>query len=119
MVSHDVYIASEQITSSIVCDTVCARAGFGSGLRLSIVRYQTLLFEGLVQDETPFLTYNSFIFVLQMLREYEKRAKQLEEQVDTFRRLRDMEGKVQQLEMELQWALVIEIEKVGQIPVCI
>ena len=54
-----------------------------------------------------------------MLREYEKRAKQLEEQVDTFRRLRDMEGKVQQLEMELQWALVIEIEKVGQVPVCI
>ena len=47
-----------------------------------------------------------------MLREYEERAKQLEEQVDTFRRLRDMEGKVQQLEMELQWALVIEIEKV-------
>ena len=51
-----------------------------------------------------------------MLMEYEKRAKQLEEQVDTFRRLRDMEGKVQQLEMELQWALVIEIEKVGQVP---
>ena len=47
-----------------------------------------------------------------MLREYEERAKQLEEQVDTFRRLEDMEGKVQQLEMELQWALVIEIEKV-------
>ena len=47
-----------------------------------------------------------------MLREYEERAKQLEEQVDTFRHLRDMEGKVQQLEMELQWALVIEIEKV-------
>ena len=47
-----------------------------------------------------------------MLKEYEERAKQLEEQVDTFRRLRDMEGKVQQLEMELQWALVIEIEKV-------
>lgn len=47
-----------------------------------------------------------------MLWEYQERAKQLEEQVDTFRRLQDMEGKVQQLEMELQWALVIEIEKV-------
>ena len=47
-----------------------------------------------------------------MLWEYKERAKQLEEQVDTFRRLQDMEGKVQQLEMELQWALVIEIEKV-------
>lgn len=50
-----------------------------------------------------------------MLREYEERAKQLEEQVDTFQRLRDMEGKVQQLEMELQWALVIEIEKVAHL----
>ena len=58
------------------------------------------------------IPHNHHVSVLQMLWEYQERAKQLEEQVDTFRRLQDMEGKVQQLEMELQWALVIEIEKV-------
>ena len=50
--------------------------------------------------------------VLQMIPEYESRAKHLEEQMATFSRLEEMEHKVQQLEQELQWALVIEIEKV-------
>ena len=47
-----------------------------------------------------------------MIPEYESRAKHLEEQMATFSRLEEMEHKVQQLEQELQWALVIEIEKV-------
>jgi len=50
--------------------------------------------------------------VLQMLPEYKSRAKYLEEQMATLGRLEVMEHKVQQLEQELQWALIIEIEKV-------
>ena len=34
-------------------------------------------------------------------------------QVEEFDRLKDMEDKLQAVERELQWALVIEIEKVG------
>ncbi len=47
-----------------------------------------------------------------MLPEFEAAAKKLEEKVDTFKRLTDMEGKVERLQKELQWALVAEIEKV-------
>ena len=47
-----------------------------------------------------------------MLLEYESLAKHLEEQTATFTLLEEMERKVQQLEQELQWALVMEIEKV-------
>ena len=60
--------------------------------------------------------------VLQMIPECESHAKHLEEQMVTFSpleaqmvkfsHLEEMERKVQQLEQELQWALVIEIEKV-------
>jgi len=53
--------------------------------------------------------------VLQMIPEYESHAKHLEEQMATFSRLEEMEHKVQQLEQELQWALVIEIEKVRNV----
>ena len=52
---------------------------------------------------------------LQLIPQYERQAKELEEQVQTFELLREMEEKVQQLEKELQWALVIEIEKVSEI----
>ncbi len=48
-----------------------------------------------------------------MLPEYESEAKRLEEKVETFRRLSDMENKVASLEKEMQWALVIEIQKVS------
>ena len=47
-----------------------------------------------------------------MLPDLESEAKKLEEKVDTFKRLTDMEGKVDRLQEELQWALVAEIEKV-------
>ena len=47
--------------------------------------------------------------------EYESRAKHLEEQMATFSHLEEMEHKVQQLEQEFQWALVIEIEKVRNV----
>ena len=47
-----------------------------------------------------------------MIPEYESHAKRLEEQMATFTLLEEMERKVQQLEQELQWAIVIEIEKV-------
>ena len=49
----------------------------------------------------------------QLLPEYEAEAKRLEEKVDTFKRLTDMEDKLDRLRKELQWALVTEIEKVG------
>lgn len=52
-------------------------------------------------------------FFLQLLPEYEADAKKLEEKVETFKRLTDMEGKVDKLQKELQWALVAEIEKVS------
>lgn len=47
-----------------------------------------------------------------MLPEYQSQAKKLEEKVDTFKRLTDMEEKVKWLEMELQWAMVAELERV-------
>lgn len=50
---------------------------------------------------------------MQLLPEYEADAKKLEEKVETFKRLTDMEGKVDKLQKELQWALVAEIEKVS------
>ena len=50
---------------------------------------------------------------LQLVPQYEKQAKELEEQVQTFERLREMEGKVRELEMEMEWAMVIQIEKVS------
>ena len=50
-----------------------------------------------------------------MIPEYESRAKHLEEQMATFSHLEEMEHKVQQLEQEFQWALVIEIEKVRNV----
>jgi len=56
--------------------------------------------------------YPVFPLVLQMISEYERRAKHFEEQIATFSHLEEMKRKVQQLEQELQWALVIEIEKV-------
>ena len=50
----------------------------------------------------------------QLLPEYEAEAKKLEEQVDTFKRLTEMEDKVDRLKEELQWAMVAEIERVGE-----
>ena len=50
-----------------------------------------------------------------MISEYESHVKRLEEQMATFSRLEEMEHKVQQLEQEFQWALVIEIEKVRNV----
>ena len=49
-----------------------------------------------------------------MIPEYESRAKLLEEQMVRFTLLEEMERKVQRLELELQWAIVIEIEKVRE-----
>lgn len=50
---------------------------------------------------------------MQLLPDYLAEAKKLEEKVETFKRLTDMESKVARLEQELQWALVIEIEEVS------
>lgn len=47
----------------------------------------------------------------ELVPQYEKQAKELEEQVQTFERLREMEEKVRELEKELEWAMVIQIEK--------
>ncbi len=55
---------------------------------------------------------SSSSFPSQLILEYETRAKQLREQVQAFELLREMEGKIEELEKELQWALVIEIENV-------
>jgi len=53
-----------------------------------------------------------------MISEYESHAKHLKEQMAAFSRLEEMEHKVQQLEQELQWALIIEIEKVMPLLSC-
>ncbi len=50
--------------------------------------------------------------LLQLVPEYEARAKQLEEQVEAFKRLKEMEEKIEDLEKERQWAIVVEIENV-------
>ena len=47
-----------------------------------------------------------------MLPDLEAEAKKLEEKVDTFKRLSTMEGRIEELQETLQWALVAEIEKV-------
>lgn len=54
----------------------------------------------------------TYTFPVQLLPEYQSQAKKLEEKVDTFKRLTDMEEKVKWLEMELQWAMVAELERV-------
>ena len=51
-------------------------------------------------------------FSLQLLPALEKTAKELEEKVEGFDRLKDMETKVVDLQKELLWAQVIEIELV-------
>ena len=53
-----------------------------------------------------------------MIPEYESRVKRLEEQMAPLTLLEEMEHKVQQLEQELQWAIVIEIEKVMCLRMC-
>ena len=42
----------------------------------------------------------------------EQRAKHLEEQVKDFERVGNLEKKLTELEKELEWAIVYEIEKV-------
>ena len=48
----------------------------------------------------------------QLIPVYKEEAKKLEERVQAFDKLKDMEDKVVNLEMELHWALVYEIESV-------
>ena len=49
--------------------------------------------------------------------EYKEKAKKLEEQVQTFDKLKDLEKRVDELEQELHWAMVYEIESVGNLQI--
>lgn len=49
----------------------------------------------------------------QLVPELREEAKKLEEKVQAFDKLKDMEQKVEDLEMELHWAIVYEIESVS------
>ena len=51
---------------------------------------------------------------LQSLPTLKDEAKKLEEQVDSFKRFTEMESKVEQLENELKWAIIVEMENVSQ-----
>ena len=56
--------------------------------------------------------YASWIMSPQMVPELREAAKKLEEKVQAFDKLRDMEERVGDLEKELHWAMVYEIEAV-------
>ena len=53
-----------------------------------------------------------FFFFLQLVPVYMEEAKKLEEKVQDFDKLKDMEERVGDLERELHWAFVFEIESV-------
>ncbi len=42
-----------------------------------------------------------------------EQAKKLEEEVHSFKRFTEMEGKIEQLRGELKWAIVLEMEAVS------
>ena len=52
---------------------------------------------------------------MQLIPTYREEAKKLEEKVQAFDKLKDMEQRVGDLEKELHWAIVFEIESVRTI----
>ena len=63
------------------------------------------------------LSSSFFPCLWQLVPQYREKAKKLEEQVQTFDKLKDMEKKVDELEQELHWAMVYEIESVCNLPI--
>ena len=59
------------------------------------------------------LLINPHCFSPQLVPELREEAKKLEEKVQAFEKLKDMEQRVGKLEMELHWAIVYEIESVS------